>query len=151
MYGVRRRSSLHKLDAKRDGHIIAHKNTPCLQHSVPGQAEIFAVDLRSGREPQARIAPWIFGGRRRSFHAEYHTSSDPANSQVSCDSKVSVASASDSRRLERQLRKLLRVKEVLAFQVRISLGVARVDGGHFDGSLDTRVSGIALVQGQHAA
>src|SRR5712671_8182370 len=123
MYGVRRRSSLHKLCVKRDGHVIAHKNTPCLQRSVPGQAEIFAVDLRGCRESQACIAPWIFGCRRRSFHVEYHTSSDPADGQVSCHSKVSVASASDSRRLERQLRKLLRVKEVVAFQVRIALRV----------------------------
>ena len=56
----------------------------------------------------------------------------------------------DARRLERKRWKLLYVKEVLALQMRITLGIARIDGGHCDGSLDARVCVIGFVQGQHS-
>ena len=58
-------SVLHELDIEGDGHFIADKNAAGFQHGVPGQAEVFAVDLRGRRKSQARIAPGVPGGRGR--------------------------------------------------------------------------------------
>ncbi len=35
------------------GHIVTDENAAGLQHRVPGQAEVFAVDLRGRGEPRA--------------------------------------------------------------------------------------------------
>ncbi len=54
-------SVLHELDVEGDGHFFTDENTASLEPSVPGEAEVFAVDLCSRREPQAGTAPAILG------------------------------------------------------------------------------------------
>jgi hypothetical protein len=39
-------SSLHELHIERDGHLVANENAAAFERCVPGQAEVFATDLR---------------------------------------------------------------------------------------------------------
>src|SRR5712664_2374607 len=144
-------SGLYELGIEVDRHIVTDENAAGLQRSVPRQAELFAVDFRCRRESQARIAPWILSGWGRSFNGKYHLAGDAANGQVALDRQFSVAGAGDTRRLEEQRGELLCVKEVLAFQVCVALGIACVDGGHVYRSLDARVNVIGLIQSQHSS
>ncbi len=59
-------SGLHESDVEGDGHLVTDENTSSLERCVPGEAEVFAVDLCSRREPQAGIAPGILCGWGRS-------------------------------------------------------------------------------------
>src|SRR4029453_3505833 len=148
---VANHSGLHELEVESDGHLVTDKNTARLQSSVPSQAKVFAVDLRGRREPQAGIAPWILGGRGRSVDGKNHAAGDVADARVARDRLLSPLAAEDARRLEGQRGKLLYVKEIRALQMSVALGIARVDGGRLDGSLDTRVRVIGFVQGQHSS
>ena len=80
-------SVLHELDVEGDGHLVTDENTASLEPSVPGEAEVFAVDLCSRRGPQAGTAPVILGGWGRSLYGEYHVAGDefaPPHWRSSC-------------------------------------------------------------------
>src|SRR6266576_461801 len=82
-------SVLHELDVEGDGRLVTDENTASLERSVPGEAEVFAVDLCSRREPQAGTAPGSPGGWGRSLDGEYRIASDAPNGQVARDRQFS--------------------------------------------------------------
>src|ERR1700730_15460710 len=139
-------SGLRELDVERDGYLLADQDAAGLQRSVPGQSEVFAVNLRGRRQPYAGVAPGIFGGRSRSLYSEHPVASNAANGQVSRDGQLSIRGALHAGGLEGQGRKLLHMEEVGAFQMRVALGVAGVDRCPVDRGLDTRVSQGFLVE-----
>src|SRR5712692_283587 len=132
-------SSLHELDVERDGHLVANENATSLERGVPGQAEVFTVDLCGSRYRNSGIAPRILRWRGWTFNGKDHLASDSANGQVALDGQFSVPSKADARGLEEQRGEFLHVEEVGALQVRIALGVAGFDRGCFNQGLDIRV------------
>src|SRR4029077_4505742 len=79
------RSSLYKLSVKRDSHLVADEDAAALEYRVPGQAEVFAVDLGGCRDCNSRIAPGILRGWRGPFNCKRHLAGDAANGQVALD------------------------------------------------------------------
>src|SRR5204863_8790873 len=90
---------------------------------------IFAIDLCCRRYRNSGIAPRSLGRRGWPFSGKDNLARDAANGQVALDGWLSIADKADGARLEGQRRKLLHVQEVGALQVRVALGVARLDRG----------------------
>src|SRR6267154_3655970 len=116
------KSSLYELDVERDGHLVADENATGFERRVPGQAEVFAIDLCSRRYGHASVAPRIFRRWRWTFDGEYYLACDASNGQAALDGDFSVADRADACRLKRQRGKLLHVDEVGTLQMRIALG-----------------------------
>src|ERR1700686_1325289 len=131
--------SFHELDVERDGHLVANENAAGLERRVPGQAEVFAIDLRGRRYRNSRVSPGILCRRGGAFNGKEYLASDAPNGQVALDGQFSVPDKADARGLEGQRWELLHVEEVGAFQVRIALGVARFDRGCLNQGLNMRV------------
>jgi len=53
---------LNELDVKGDGNLIAYQEAAGLERGIPSQPEVLAIDLRGGRETDARVSPGIFAG-----------------------------------------------------------------------------------------
>src|SRR5438132_13804010 len=81
---------------------VADQEAPCLQSHIPGQAKVFAVDLRPGLEAN---------GLRRTRHGhlspsgefgiQHHFARDSSNRQVSDDLCVIIALWLDTSAVER--------------------------------------------------
>ena len=75
--------SLHELDVERDGHLVANENTAGLKRRVPGQAEVFTVDLRCRRYRNSGGAPGILCRRGWAFNGKEYLACD-APSLAAC-------------------------------------------------------------------
>jgi hypothetical protein len=49
-------SGLHELDIESDGDLFTHQNATRLECSIPGQAEVLAIDLRDRGDRDPDIA-----------------------------------------------------------------------------------------------
>jgi len=57
------RLGLHELSVESNGHFLTHENATSLKGSVPGQAEILAIDLCARRNRDSSVAPGsLLGG-----------------------------------------------------------------------------------------
>src|SRR4029077_21233116 len=74
--------SLHELDVERDGHLVANENAAGLERRVPGQAEVFTVNLRGRRYRNSRVAPGILCRRGWAFNGKEDLTGDTPNGQV---------------------------------------------------------------------
>src|SRR5439155_23983143 len=70
---------------------------------------------------------------------------DAADGQVALDGELAVALRLDAGAGEGEIRVALGVEEVGRAQVRVALGLARVDAGGGDLHLDARIGGVRLV------
>src|SRR5205814_5522152 len=125
-------SSFEEFCVERDGHFVPDQNATGLKRRVPGQTEVFAVDLcgRGCRNPGT--APRIFRRRGWPVNVKNRLAGYAPNRQVSLDGQFTVPNKADARGLERKRGELLHMEEVGALQVRIALGVAGFDRGRFD-------------------
>src|ERR1700687_3780307 len=101
--------SLHELDIERDGHLVANQNAAGLERRVPGQAEVFTVDLRGRRYRNSRVSPGILCRRGWAFNGKEHLARDAPNGQVALDGQFPVPDKADARGLEGTRARLLRV------------------------------------------
>src|ERR1700756_407815 len=122
---------------------------PPVQHGVPGQAEVFAVDLGGSREPETGVSPRIFAPRGGSFDREHHVAGD-MNSQIARLGQFSIAPADYTCRSEGKQRELLHVEEVGALEMSVPLRIARADGGGLDRGLNIRVDHVGFIQTENA-
>src|SRR5882762_8489180 len=129
---IRINLSLHELDVERDGHLVANENATGLKRRVPGQAEVFTVDLRGCRYCNSRVSPGILCRRGGAFNGKEDLAVDAPNGQVALYGQFSVPDKADARGLQGQRWELLHVEEVGALQVRIALGVACFNRGCLD-------------------
>src|SRR5579862_9036280 len=118
------RLCFHELNIESDGHFVADENAASLECSVPGQAEVFAVDLGRRRNRHTGVAPGILHRWCWAFNCKRCLASNAADGEVALDLEFAIADNLDIGGLERQGRKLLDVQEVCAFQVRVALGFA---------------------------
>src|SRR6266480_1908124 len=83
------RSGLYELDIERNGDLVTNENASSLKRRVPGQAEVFAVDLgrRRGRDPD--IAPGILRRRCWPFNCKRHLAGNAPHGQVAVDFQFS--------------------------------------------------------------
>src|SRR6202795_3004110 len=79
---VRINLSLHELDVERDGHLVANENAAGLKRRVPGQAEVFTVDLRGRRYRNSRVSPGILRRRGWAFNGKDNLARDAPHGQV---------------------------------------------------------------------
>src|SRR6266568_8340267 len=66
------RSGLYELDIERNGDFVTNENATGLERRVPGQAEVFAVDLGRSRGRDPGIAPGILRRRGWPFNRKRH-------------------------------------------------------------------------------
>src|SRR6266496_365405 len=123
-------SSLYELDIQIDRYFVTNENPASLESCIPGQTEIFAIDLCAARYRDASVPPGILRRRRRSFYIESDPSCDTVNRQVAFDGKLAIRL--DLVGLEREQRILLHIEEVGALQMCIALIITRFDRGRFD-------------------
>ena len=143
-------SALHELHVQRNGHLFAHQDSARFQRRIPRQPEVLAVDLRGRREADANVAPRILGRWRRTFGLEDDFASHAVNRQLAGEGQVAILHALHPCRAEVQRRELFYIEEVCALQVRVALGISRVDRGCVNRSRHPRIGEIAFVQIQYA-
>src|SRR5260370_40677906 len=124
---------------ERDGGVVADENPTSLERGVPGQAEVFAVDLCGRRYRNPGVAPGILRRRGWAFNGKEQLARDAPNGQVALYRQFPVPDKSDARGFEGQRGELLHVAEVGALHVRIALGVASFDRDCLDQARDVRV------------
>src|SRR6266446_1811413 len=107
--GDRDNLSLHELDVERDGHLVANENATGLKRGVPGQAEVFTVDLRRRRYRNSGVAPGILCRRGWAFNGKEYLACDAPNGQVALYGQFSVLDKADARGLQGQRWELLHV------------------------------------------
>src|SRR6266513_1573620 len=103
-------SGFHELDIQCDGHLVADENATGLECRVPGQAEVFAVDLGRRRDRDSDIAPWILLRRRWPFNRERDLAGNAPDCQVAFDLQFYSTGNFYVAGFERQLGKLLDVQ-----------------------------------------
>src|SRR5438552_4131166 len=132
-------SGLYELDIERNGDLVTNENAASLKRRVPGQAEVFPVDLgrRRGRDPG--IAPGILRWRGWPFKCKGHLAGNAPDGQVAVDLQFSFRDNFDVAGFERQAGKLLNVQEVGALEVRVALRFAGFNRGRFNQCLDARL------------
>src|SRR6185437_15127632 len=140
------KSCLDELDVEAYRDIISNENSARFERRIPYQAEILAIDLRYSGKADAGISPRVPGRFGKAFHGKNNAAVDSMNRQVAGDLQFTAPVARDASRLERELRELLDVEEVGALQMRVALGLARVQRGGVDGRLDGRPGHIGLIQ-----
>src|SRR6266403_958261 len=101
--------SLHELDVERNGHLVADENAAGLKRRVPGQAEVFTVDLRGRRYRNPRVSPGILCRRGGAFNGKEYLACDAPNGQVALYGQFSVPDKADARGLQGQRWELLHV------------------------------------------
>jgi len=89
-------SSLHKLHIERDGDLLANQNAASFKGRIPCQAVIFAIDLGRTRNSETSVAPWIFRGRRGSFHREDGLAGNPVDRQVAFHRQFAITDDADA-------------------------------------------------------
>jgi len=87
---------LHELDLESDGDLVADQNAPGLERSVPGQAEVLAIDLRSRRDRNPGVAPWVLARRGWTLHSKINLAGYSVNCQVALDRQLSVTDDADA-------------------------------------------------------
>src|SRR5687767_4084135 len=81
-------SRFDELEIEGDGNVLADENPACFKGSVPREPVILAIDLRRGREPDARVAPWVLAGRRRTFYLKRNLPSDSVDREIARDCEL---------------------------------------------------------------
>src|SRR5262245_46263905 len=72
-------SGLHELNIQSDSYLVANKNAAGFECSVPGQAEVFSVDLGRGRDRYPGIAPGILHWRCWPFNCKRYLAGEAAH------------------------------------------------------------------------
>src|SRR5260370_16120901 len=142
--GAWTRSGPYELGIERNGNLVTNQNAAGLQRRVPGQAEVFAVDLgrRRGRDPGK--SPGILRRRCWPFNRKRHLAGNAPDGQVAVDFQFSFTDNFDVAGFERQAGKLLDVQEVGALEVRVALRFAGFNRGRFNQCLDARLCRVAF-------
>src|SRR3977135_526287 len=104
--------SLHELDVERDGHLVANENATGLKRRVPGQAEVFTVDLRARRYRNSGVAPGVLCRWGWAFNGKEDLARDASNGQGALYGEFSVPDKADARRLKGQRGELFHIEEV---------------------------------------
>src|SRR5438270_9590144 len=97
-------SGRHELHVEGDCHVVSDENAAGLKCSVPGEAEIFAVNLGGCRQSNARVAPGIFAFSRGSIHGEYYAAGYSVDTQIAGDCQLPLATPPNGLGLECELR-----------------------------------------------
>src|ERR1700731_2420038 len=97
-----RELGLHELYIESDGDLVADQNATSLECSVPGQAEVLAVDLCARRNRNSGVAPGILRRWRWPFNRKADFARHAPDSQVAFHQQFSLAREVDARRLEVQ-------------------------------------------------
>src|SRR5260370_38884214 len=83
-------SGFYEFGIQVDGPLVADENATGLEHRVPGQAVVFAVDLSCCRDCNSSVAPGVLRRRGWPFHGKDHLARDTPNGQVTLDGQLSV-------------------------------------------------------------
>src|SRR6266576_3909501 len=83
------RSRLYELDIERNGDLVTNENAASLKRRVPGQAEVFPVDLGRRRGSDPGIAPGILRWRGWPFYCKGHLAGNAPDGQVAVDLQFS--------------------------------------------------------------
>src|SRR4051794_28429330 len=138
------RSRLYELDIERNSDLVTNENAASLKRCVPGQAEVFPVDLGRRRRRDPGIAPGILCRRGWPLNCKGHLAGNAPDGQVAVDLQFSSADNFDVAGFERQARKLLDVQEVSALEVRVALRFAGFNRGRFNQCLDARLCRVSF-------
>src|SRR4029453_10140578 len=66
----------YRLHRKGDPYLVSDEEPACFERGVPGQPKVLPIDRSLGFEPDALVAPWIFGfAQQRDIkaHGSCHT------------------------------------------------------------------------------
>jgi hypothetical protein len=143
-------SGLDELDIERDRDFIANENAAGLETSVPGEAEVFAIDLCGRRDCNPSIAPGVFRRRRWPFDREADLAGHAMYIQIAIDCQLAIPHDADVIGFELQGRELLHIKEIGALQVRIALFITGMNRGCLDRRFNARVREIRFIQRQRS-
>src|SRR5665647_515480 len=125
---------LHGLDFEQHLDLVTDRHAAALDHLVPNETEVAAIELRLCAEADALAAPWILP-RALVGRVERHFLRDSADGQVAHDFELRGA-ARDARAREGDFGEVLRVEEIGAAEVGIALFGARIDARRLDGGPD---------------
>src|SRR6266849_10696344 len=130
---------LDRLDLDVDLHLVAHDHAAPLDDAMPVHAEVLAVDARGGVGAHPAVALRVPDRLGRTLHLEDHLPRDVADGQIPHHVEALGPHVLYPLRLEGDGRELLGVEEVVAAQVVVAPGDARVDALRLDG--DVRLDG----------
>jgi hypothetical protein len=86
-----RQLGLHELDIESESDFVTNQNAPGLKGGVPGQAEVFSVDLCGRGDRNPSVAPGILRRRCGPFDRKADLAGNATDGQVAFDPLVSVA------------------------------------------------------------
>src|SRR5688572_1868938 len=89
-----RGGGLNGLDLQLDLDLVADQQAAGLEHLVPPQAEVLAIDRRPGRERHALVAPRILA-LAAVLDVERHLAGDAADREIAEDAVVVLAELLD--------------------------------------------------------
>ena len=77
----------HRFGLDLDRDLLADEHAAALEHLVPGEPEVFAVDLRRRREPTPGVSPWVGNGALE-CDLKLYGLGDVANRELAVDVEV---------------------------------------------------------------
>ena len=127
------------LDVDLELHLLADGDAARLEHGVEVHAEVLAIDACPSAEARDGLAVGVLR-RAEELHVERDRLRDAADRQVPVDDVLALALRLDPRALERDLRVIRDVEEVVRAEVIVAIRVAGVDARDVDLALERRVA-----------
>src|SRR3954449_9232336 len=109
-----------------DLNVFADQDAAGLQGRIPVQAEVLAIDLGTSGKANTRVPPRVFAGGAGAIDSEGHGLGDAVQGEIAGDAVFGVALALDLGGLKRHGGVFLRLEEIGALKVAVSLGVGGV-------------------------
>src|SRR5579862_5777103 len=144
----------NQFDVNRNIDFVSHYKPATLEHGIPGQAEVFALDPRTGAGAKPQPSFRILNLRCDGIHVKCYLTGDAADGQVSGDLVAVQSGRNDLRGCEGYLRIPAYVQEVMTFEVAVALGLAGINARGVDRRLHVRggeVRGIELDRARDTA
>jgi len=130
-------------DLDPDLDLVPDSNSSCLQHLIPGQPELPAIDLAGCAEPHSLATPWIL---RLTLELDVQRDrlGHVTNGQLTLELEFLPISF-DAGASEFDLGILLGVQKIARPKVLVPLVGAGIDARRFENCFDRRISGIFFI------
>src|SRR5690606_14491980 len=132
-----------QLDVNAD--FVADQDATGLKQLVPLQTPVLAVDARLRRQARA-VGPPRALGDAAVLNIKLNFARLAPDGQVAIQLGVVVIDQLDTLAAEGEFRVVFNIQKICGAQVRVTLGLKRVDAGCVDGDVDTRLLGLLRVE-----
>src|SRR5262249_41885677 len=122
----------HRGDLDEDPDLVPEEEAAALERLLPGEPEVLSVDRAAGPQADTVVPPRVALGPL-DHRLQLDLAGRIPDREVAEDAEPRSAERLDPRRLEPDLGVALGVEEVRRAQVRVAVGLPRVDARHLHG------------------